>query len=284
MKENVLIFLIYCLFLNYISNTRLEKADVTNILSELDNYDDLSLSDICSNLKECMFKSEKEFVEFVKEFFKKNSKKNIIKEPLFLETKQLKQNIPIPNSQSSQQILFTSHFGNIKKPRIIYLIHISTLNDFFKNFIKGFQSIQGSGRKIIKNGKIFIVQENLSAFFVCHHLHKGIGHNNFDVLKMALQELNINNFKNGLTKIIRSLRNIIISVGNKCKGIEDILEITNSVVIKMKEEGDQNKNQLREVNNLRQKALEFIDTNSFADLGLILGEIVGQAKKFPTLT
>jgi len=179
----------------------------------------------------------------------------------------IKGNLNIIHLSSNQ--LISSHSNKQQ------LIKISTLKLFFQFLIKGFKSVKTNSFDINRKGKQYSISENLNAYFKCLNTEESINEDYLDELKTSISELNPSDFKNSLKNIIRVLRRIVIAIGERCTGIEDIIDFIDEFIIKAK-----NIRFPYNIDESKIKALEMINKNAFEIGGLVLGQIFGEIKKY----
>jgi len=178
------------------------------------------------------------------------------------------------------RIIVASDLNNLRKKRIIYKIRIGTIRDFFNGIFKGFKSFNNKGTKVIKNGKIYNVIENYRGYFICQNLRKGIDYDAMLNLKLNLKNFDYSNYENSVNYIMKLLRDLVCSLGNACTGINDLLEIIESKILKMRKIRDNDRVELVEVERLKNSVNEELEKLAFENAGLFLGKILGYTKLF----
>jgi hypothetical protein len=164
--------------------------------------------------------------------------------------------------------------------RLHYKIHVHTLKDFFENFIEGYKSIPSKGRKFIRGGKIFKIEETFNAYFFCKKckLNTGIKAYYIDMLKDSLKNLGIRNFKSDISQITKQLKILNLAIGDRCQGIDTILELItkDSEYIQIENQMD-----LNQVAIYKRDALKNLNNGLYDKAGYNLGQIYGILKNFP---
>jgi hypothetical protein len=184
------------------------------------------------------------------------------------------------NKKKFSQIILNKNLCNINNHKIKYLIRIETLKNFFNGIFDGFKSIIPNEKKIIKDGKLFILKEIINGYFMCKNLKKGIKYSELISLKFNLKIFDYRNYRNSAQLLLKLLRRIVGIIGNNCEGLYDIMEFIYSNVIKMRKIQDKDIKKLIIIESFKNKAIEEIKKSSYENAGLYIGRILGYSKLF----
>ena len=232
-----------------------KKLKEKKYIEEMVNYNVQTLNSINSNIQNIF--SENNFaINRMKKFQLFNSEKEL------------------------SRIVVASDLNNIRKKRVIYKIRVGAVKDFFNGIFKGFKFINSKGTKIIKNGKIYLVKENYNGYFICPNLRKGIHYDAMLNLKLNFKNFDYSNYNNSANYLMKLLRDLVIAVGKSCTGINDLLEIIESHILKMRKTTEKDREKLIALETFKNQANNELDILSFESAGFNIGKILGYSKLF----
>ncbi len=143
-------------------------------------------------------------------------------------------------------------------------------------FIKGFKNVECSAVRIIKDGRIFSIQENFNSYITCLKLSEGIDGKYLEDLKLVVKNINQKSLPSSLKNVYHTLQDIVLAIGNRCVGIDHMLDYVYEFIIK----ACNNIEFTFDFEKLKNKAYRKLDKHVFNQAGRQLGLIFGQLKKF----